>query len=45
MIDYLVDRRKNETNTVKLMKELLDGLVAKNTVEEVGCDNMTAILI
>jgi serine/threonine protein phosphatase PrpC len=27
------------------MEELLDSLVAKSTLEELGCDNMTAILI
>jgi len=28
-----------------VIQELLDFLLAKDTSEEVGCDNMTAILI
>lgn len=27
------------------MKELLDELIAKDTMSGIGCDNMTAILI
>lgn len=27
------------------MEDLLDNLLAKSTFEEVGCDNMTAVLI
>lgn len=28
-----------------MMDQLLDYLIAKDTSEEVGCDNMTAIMI
>lgn len=29
----------------KIMEELLDELVAKDTMSGIGCDNMTAILV
>ena len=29
----------------RLMEELLDELVAKDTTSGIGCDNMTAILV
>lgn len=45
MINDLKEKRKTQKNSCKLMEELLDGLLAKNTMEELGCDNMTAVLI
>ena len=37
------DRRGTDNSTV--VKNLLDSLVASDTSEEIGCDNMSAILI
>ena len=35
---------KKKTHTI-LMEEMLDNLIAKDTNEGLGCDNMTAILV
>jgi hypothetical protein len=45
LITELVEKRKQQRNSTKLMEDLLDTLLAKSTMEEVGCDNMTAVLI
>lgn len=37
--------RKNDSKFKETLEELLDTLIAKETKEGVGCDNMTAILI
>ena len=39
------EKRRKEKDTKALMEGLLDNLLAGNTFEEVGCDNMTAILV
>jgi serine/threonine protein phosphatase PrpC len=38
------DLLKNK-NSTKLVEDLLDHLLARDTSEGLGCDNMTAILI
>ena len=44
MIDYLKkDFGKKQTGA--MMEELLDQLLAKDTREGIGCDNMSAILV
>jgi serine/threonine protein phosphatase PrpC len=45
MITELIDKRKHQKNSTKVMEDLLDNLLAKSTLEELGCDNMTAVLI
>lgn len=45
LITELTEKRKQTKNPAKLMEDLLDNLLAKNTIEELGCDNMTAVLI
>ena len=37
--------RKDKKEHLKLVEELLEELLAKDTKEGIGCDNMTAILI
>ncbi len=44
LIDLINTYSKNSTNR-KLMEDLLDELLAKDTVSGMGCDNMTAILV
>ena len=41
----IVARKIKEKNSKKLTEDLLDQLLAKDTREGIGCDNMTAILI
>jgi serine/threonine protein phosphatase PrpC len=45
LINEIVEKRKQQKNSTKLMEDLLDNLLAKSTLEELGCDNMTAVLI
>lgn len=45
MLDYLITQRKSGVDSKILLQNMLLGMVAKNTSEEIGCDNMTAILI
>lgn len=45
MIDYLVTQKNMQIDSKILMENMLRGMVAKHTNEEIGCDNMTAILI
>ena len=45
MIDYLVSQRNMQIDPKIIMENMLKGMVAKSTSEEIGCDNMTSILI
>ena len=36
---------KKGMDGVTVMKNLLDFLLAKDTIEEIGCDNMTCMVI
>lgn len=45
LIDIVKKELNNKKDTTKLMEDLLDLLLAKDTREGLGCDNMTAILI
>ncbi len=45
MIDYLVNQKTMPIESKTLVENMLLGMVAKCTSEEIGCDNMTAILI
>ena len=45
MIEWVGLQKKVEPKLDKVTENLLDFLVAKETSEEVGCDNMTVILI
>lgn len=45
MISKLVNDRKSSTDGLTVVSSLLDSVLAKDTEEEVGCDNMTAILV
>lgn len=39
------DSSIKDTNLAPVMEELLDGILAPNTDEGIGTDNMTAIII
>ena len=39
------NEKKSHTDGVMILKNLLDFLLANDTNEETGCDNMSAILI
>jgi hypothetical protein len=45
MIDYLISQRSLQTDSKIIMENMLKGMLAKCTSEEIGCDNMTSILI
>ena len=45
LINRLCESRKYKVNGVTIMKNLLDDLLAKDTIEEIGCDNMTCMMI
>ena len=45
MLDLLKNQLKISKDLKKIVEELLDGLLASDTREGIGCDNMTAILI
>ena len=45
MVEWLNEKRKEEPNLELVSEKLLDYLIAKETSEEVGCDNMTVIII
>lgn len=45
LIDMIRDDVKSGKDLRKLVEDLLDHLLAKDTSEGLGCDNMTAILI
>lgn len=45
MITRVNNERKTGNTGSTILKNLLDFLVAKETIEEMGCDNMTSLLI
>jgi len=45
LIDMLRDDLKVKKDLKKVVEDLLDHLLARDTSEGLGCDNMTAILI
>lgn len=45
MVEWIKVQKKVEPRLEKVAEMLLDFLVAKNSSEEAGCDNMTVILI
>lgn len=45
MVDKIIQERRASKDMQTVILELLDFLLAKDTAEEVGCDNMTGILI
>lgn len=45
MIDYLVMQRNMAIDSRILLENMLKGMLAKCTSEEIGCDNMSSILI
>lgn len=45
MVEWINAQRQVEPQLEKVAENLLDFLVARETSEEVGCDNMTVILI
>ena len=45
LIDYLKPQIKSKKEPKQIVEDLLDMLLAKDTREGIGCDNMTAILI
>jgi len=45
IIDIVREQYKKENNRVKIVEDLMERLIATDTQEGIGCDNMTAILI
>lgn len=45
LITRICNERKTKQEGVTILRSLLDSLLAKTTNEEMGCDNMTAVLI
>lgn len=45
LVDVMKNQLKSGKNMNKIMTDLLDMLLAKDTNEGIGCDNMTAILL
>lgn len=45
LIDIVDRYRKDNKDQKKLVEDLLDELLAKDTKEGIGCDNMTGIVI
>ncbi len=45
MIDYLVMQRNMKIDSHILLENMLKGMLAKSTTDEIGCDNMSTILI
>ena len=45
IIDKVRDQYKKESNRVKIVEDLMDDLIATDTQQGIGCDNMTSILI
>ena len=45
MVDRVSEHCKRETDKVKVLEDLMENLIATDTSEGIGCDNMSAILI
>ena len=45
MIDYLVMQRNMQIDSRIMVENMLKGMLAKCTSDEIGCDNMSTILI
>lgn len=45
MVTRIANEKKTNNEGSNILVNLLDSVLAKETSEEVGCDNMTAILI
>jgi serine/threonine protein phosphatase PrpC len=45
MVTRIWNEKKSGIDGVSILKNLLDSLLARDTSEETGCDNMTSILI
>ena len=45
LITKVANERKTGHKSEKILENLLDTLLAKDTSEEVGCDNMTAMMV
>ena len=45
MIDLLREKIAKKKDSRVVMQELLDELIARDTMSGLGCDNMTSILI
>lgn len=45
LITRIWNEKKSNTDGVNILKNLLDFLLASDTTDETGCDNMTAVLI
>jgi serine/threonine protein phosphatase PrpC len=45
LVTRIANERKTNTEGLTILVNLLDSVLAKETSEEVGCDNMTALLI
>ena len=45
LLDMIKTQFKTTKDLTKIIENLLDSLLAKDTREGIGCDNMTAILI
>lgn len=45
MVDRVIQERRSDKDVNTVLVEMMDWLLAKGTHEELGCDNMTAILI
>lgn len=45
LVTRIANERKTNNEGLTILVNLLDSVLAKETSEEVGCDNMTAILI
>jgi serine/threonine protein phosphatase PrpC len=45
MVTRIANERKTGIEGLNILTNLLDSVLAKETSEEVGCDNMSSILI
>lgn len=45
LVTRIWNEKKSGIDGVIILKSLLDYLLAKDTIAETGCDNMTAILV
>ncbi len=45
LITRVYNKRKTGSDGVTILKGTLDFLLAKETAEEMGCDNMTSLLV
>lgn len=45
MVEKVSEHCRREADKVKVLEDLMESLIATDTSEGIGCDNMSAILV